>query len=283
MTILHRLALAACVIAASSCASSEQQEKVLLRGAATKGLLYTHERTEKVRGHLDIQADNALNRQLLAKDEHRVWEDEILDVQDGRVMRLRRKTLEWSLKRQKPGEQELTDVPRTTVGKSFVLQRTDLGTEYEEAEGLAMDELKMNLLGALEALVSPPSHAVSVGASWELDGDRIVEIFGGEGSSRPLKVREVTGSGHLEAVDPASRVATIVVKLKAEGAFRVLLDVDVTVDMTATFRFDLAAGRPLSFDAHADGKIAGEIDRKGRIAYYNGQFAFDAKGANKYR
>jgi len=283
MKTMKKIALAAGLIAAFGCSSSEQQEKVLLRGAPTKGLVYTHERTERVKGYLDIQADNVLNRQPLEKDERRVWEDEILDVQEGRIMRLRRKTLEWNLKRQKPGEQALTDVPRTTIGKSFVLQRTDLGTEYEEAEGLAVDELKMNLLGALEAIVSPPADPVSVGTTWELDGERLVEMFGGEGSSRPLKVRDVTGTGTLQAVDPASRVALIAVKLKAQGAFRVLLDVDVTVDMTATIRFDLAAGRPLGFEAHADGKIAGEIDRKGRIAYYNGQFAFDAKGSNKYR
>lgn len=282
MNHLKTFALAFGLAAAFGCSSSEPQEKVLLRGGATKGLQYTQDRTEKVKGHLDIQFDNDLNRQPLVKDEHRVFEDEVLEVQDGRVMSLRRKNLAWDLKRQAFGDASMVVVPRTTVGKTIVLHRTELGTEYENVEGLPMEELKANLLGALEAIVSPPADPVAVGSSWELDGDRIVEMFGSEASSRPLKVREVSGIGRLDWID-ANRVAKISLKLNAKGSFRALLDVDVTLAMTATLQFDLNAGRPVAFDAHADGKIAGEVDRKGKMAYYNGEFAWDAAATNKYR
>jgi hypothetical protein len=67
------------------------------------------------------------------------------------------------------------------------------------------------------------------------------------------------------------------------GSFRSLLDVDVQMDLTADLQFDLAAGRPLSFKAHADGIISGEVDRKGKPALYSGEFTFDAKAQNRYR
>lgn len=276
------LLLAGALLAVSACAGSDSQEKILLRGAPTKGLAYTHERTEKASGWIGVRADGAEQRQSLSKDERRVYEDEVLEVEGGRIQKLRRKTLEWSLKRQIPGEPALTEVPRATVGKTIVLKRTDLGTEYEEAEGLPEEELRANLLGTLEALVSPPADPVAVGSTWEIDGERIVEMLGGDGSSRALKVRSVSGTSRLDSID-SSRVASITVTLTAEGSFRTLLDVDVTLAMTAHFRFDLNAGRPLSFDAHADGKISGEVDRQGKPAVYSGEFRFDAAGSNRYR
>ncbi len=282
MKNMTRTLLACGLLTAAGCASPDPGEKILLRGAPTKGLAYRHERTEKVSGWLAVRADGAETRQPLTKDERRVWEDEILDVDGGRVMALRRKTVEWSLKRQAPGETAMSTVPRATVGKSFVLRRTDLGTEYEGADGLPEDELKANLLGTLEALVSPPADPVVVGAEWEIDGERIVDMLGGDGGSRAMKVRTVAGKCRLDSID-AGRVAHLTVTLTASGSFRSLLDVDVTLEMTARFRFDLNQGRPLSFDAHADGKVSGEVDRKGKPAVYSGEFSFDATGSNTYR
>lgn len=279
---IMRLILAGFLAAVAGCASSESQEKIVLRGAPSKGLVYTHERTEKVSGWLTVKSDGAEQRQPLTKDERRVFEDEILEVDGGRVMKLRRKNVEWTLMRQAPGDSAPKAAPRASVGKSIVLRRTELGTEYDDADGIPEEELRANLLGALEVLVSPPAEAIAVGAQWELDGDRIVEMFGGESGSRALKVRSASGIGHLDSID-ANRVALITVKLTVGGSFRTLLDVDVDMEMTAHFRFDLAAGRPLSFDAHADGKISGEVDRKGKPAEYSGSFAFDATGQNKYR
>jgi hypothetical protein len=277
-----RYVLACGLIAAAGCASSESQDKVVLRGAATPGLAYTQERTEKVGGWMTVKADGAEYRQPLVKDERRVFEDEVLEVDGGRVMKLRRKNVEWVLKRQAPGDTAMTAVPRTTVGKTIVLRRTDLGTVYEEADGLPEEELKANLLGALEVLVSPPAEAIAPGATWELDGENIVEMFGGEGGGRALKIRSASGTGRLDSID-ANRIAHITVKLSAGGAFRALLDVEVTLEMTAHFRFDLASGRPVSLDAHADGKISGEVDRKGKPAVYSGEFTFDATASNRYR
>lgn len=282
MKITDRLIAAALLLVSAGCATPGSQEKIVLKGAATKGLAYTQERTEKVSGWLSVKADGAESKQPLTKDERRVFEDEVLEVENGRIMKLRRKNVEWVLKRQGAGETALQTVPRATVGRTIVLRRTDLGTEYDEADGLPQDELRANLLGGLEALVSPPAEAVGVGSEWPVDGDRLVEMFGGDEGARALKVREASGTGRLVSID-ADRVAVITVKLKLHGSFRTLLDVDVAMDMTANFRFDLNAGRPLSFDAHADGKISGEVDRKGKPAVYSGEFAFDTTASNKYR
>jgi hypothetical protein len=196
-------------------------------------------------------------------------------------MKLRRKNLEWDLQRQAPGDNAMKSVPRMSVGKVFVLRRTDLGTEYDGADGLPEEELRANLLGTLEALVSPPAEPVAVGEEWPIDGDRVVEIFGGE-RGRALKVRTASGVGRLDALE-AGRIARITVKLTVGGSFRSLLDVDVTMDLTAQFKVDLAAVRPLAFDAHADGRILGEVDRQGRPAQYTGEFTYDATGRNRYR
>jgi len=279
---LMRLILAGLFVAAAGCASSETPDKIVLHGAPSTGLHYTHERTEKVSGWLSVKSDGAEQRQPLTKDEHRVFEDEILEVDGGRIMKLRRKNVEWTLKRQAPGETALKEAPRASVGRSIVLRRTDLGTEYDDADGIPEEELRANLLGTLEALVSPPAEAIAVGAHWELDGDRVVEVFGGDHGGRGLKVRSASGTGHLDSID-THRMAVITVKLTVGGSFRTLLDVDVDMEMTAHFRFDLVAGRPISFDAHADGKISGEVDRKGKPAEYSGAFAFDATGQNRYR
>ena len=55
------------------------------------------------------------------------------------------------------------------------------------------------------------------------------------------------------------------------------------MDLTAHFKVDLAAVRPLAFDAHADGRIQGEVDRQGKPAQYTGEFTFDATGRNRFR
>lgn len=279
-----KIGLSILVAALAGCASSGSgsPEKIVLKGAPTKGLAYTHERTEKVDGWLTVRADGAESKQPLIKDERRVWEDEILEVDGPRVVQVRRKTLEWTLKRQRAGETAMQTVPRQLVGKTIVLRRTDLGTEYENAAGLPAEELSANVLGTLEALVSPPAEAVGVGSEWPIDGDRLVDLFGGEEGSRALKVRSASGTGRLESID-ADRIAVITVKLTIGGSMRALLDVDVTMDMTAKFRVDLNAGRPLSFQAHAEGKIAGEVDRQGKSAIYDGAFTFDTTGSNKYR
>jgi len=277
-----RLMLACALATAAGCASPESLDKVLLRGTPSKGLAYTREQTEKVSGWLSVKADGAESRQPLVKDERRVFEDEILEIDGGRVMKVRRKTLEWSLKRQALGEASLSALPRASVGKSIILRRTELGTEYEETDGIPEDELRMNVLGSLEALVSPPSEPVAVGAEWAIDGDRLVEMFGGDDGGRALKIRSASGTGRLVSVD-AGHLAKVTIKLTVGGSFRSLLDVDVEMEMTANVRFDLTAGRPVSFDAHADGRISGEVDRKGKPAIYSGAFAFDAAAQNRYR
>ncbi len=96
------------------------------------------------------------------------------------------------------------------------------------------------------------------------------------------KVRTVSGRSRLDSV-ASNRVASITVRLTASGSFRSLLDVDVTLEMTAHFRFDLTQRRPLSSDAHADGKVSGDVDRKGKPAVYSGEFSFDAAASNAYR
>jgi hypothetical protein len=277
-----RILLAGGLLAAAGCSSPEPEEKFLLRAAPAKGLAVVRDVNEKSTGWLSVRADGAETRQALGKDEHRVFEDEILEVDGARVLKLRRTHTLWDLKRQTPGDAAPVSVPRTLVGKSIVLVRTDLGTEYEEAEGLPEEELKANLLGSLEALVSPPSQPVAVGAEWVVDGDRIVEMFGGEGSSRALKVRWVTGTGRLDSID-GTGIAHLSVRLKAGGAFRSLLDVDVELDLTARFRFDLRTSRPRDYDAHAEGRISGEVDRKGKPAVYSGAFMVDASGILTYR
>jgi hypothetical protein len=276
-----RFLLAGCLLAAG-CSSPEPDEKFLLRAAPEKGLVLSRDVTEKSTGWLSVRADGAETRQALGKDEHRVFEDEILEVEGSRILKMRRTQTLWDLKRQTPGEAALVSVPRALVGKSIVLVRTDLGTEYEEAEGLPEEELKANLLGSLEALFSPPSVAVAVGEDWVVDGDRIVEMFGGEGSSRALKVRWVIGTGRLDSIE-GNGIAHVSVRLKAGGAFRSLLDVDVELDLTARIRFDLRTSRPRDYDAHAEGRISGDVDRKGKTAVYSGAFTMDASGLITYR
>jgi len=242
----------------------------------------TSETPEKVTGWLRVKADGAETKQPLVKDEVRVFDDEVLEVDGGRVTKLRRKNVEWTLKRQTPGEAAPVAVPRASVGKTIVLRRTDLGTEYEGADGIPEDELRANVLGALEAIVSPPSEPVAPGAEWQVDGDRLVEMFGGEEGGRSLKIRSASGTGRLVSVE-SGRLANVRVQLSLLGSFRSLLDVDVKMDLTADLQFDLAAGRPISFQAHADGVISGEVDRKGKFASYAGEFTFDAKAHNRYR
>jgi hypothetical protein len=281
-TVLAVALAAAAAGCSSSAPSPSAPDKVVLRVAPTPGLAFTHERTEKVTGWLSVKADGAESRQPLVKDERRVYEDEVLEVEGSHVVKLRRKNVEWDLKRQAPGDAAMTAVPMKCVGKTIVLRRTDLGTEYEQTDGLPEQELRANVLGTLEALVSPPAEAVAVGAEWPIDGDRIVEMFGGEGGGRALKVRSASGVGRLDALEEG-RFAKVTVKLTLGGSFRSLLDVDVTMDLTAHVKVDLAAGRPLAFDAHADGIIRGDVDRQGKPAAYNGEFTFDATGRNRYR
>ena len=271
--------------AGAGCGSSEQgPEKFDLRVAIPRGLAYTHERTERVSGWMSVKAANGTEtRQPLEKEEHRVYEDEIPGVDDGHVTKLRRKTLEWSLKRQAPGDTALRTVPRGTVGKTIVLRRTELGTEYDEADGLPEEEVKANQLGTLEALISSPAEPVAVGAQWPIDGNSIVEYFGGDAGDRALKVRTASGTGRLEAIDPG-RVARVSVKIDVHGSFRQLLDVDVVMVMKLTVTLDLDnGGRPMAFGAHADGRILGQVDRATGPASYDGSFTFDATGQNRYR
>lgn len=282
MKTTKRILLAGVLMAAAGCSAPEPDEKFLLRAAPEKGLALRRDLNEKSSGWLSVRADGAETRQALAKDEHRVFEDEILEVEGARVLKLRRTHTLWDLKRQGPGDAAPVSVPRALVGKPIVLVRTDLGTEYEGAEGLPEEELKANLLGAIEALVSPPSEPVAVGTEWVVDGDRIVEMFGGEGSSRALKVRWVTGTGRLDSIE-GTGIAHVSIRLKAGGAFRTLLDVDVDLDLTARFRFDLKTSRVRDYDAHAEGRIAGEVDRKGKPAVYSGAFSMDASGILTYR
>ena len=277
-----RLVMAGVLAAVAGCSTSEAPEKVTLRGAPSQGLSYTREQAEKVTGWLRVKADGAESKQPLLKDEVRVFDDEVLEVDGGRVMKLRRKNVEWTLKRQTPGEAVPVSVPRASVGKTIVLRRTDLGTEYEGGDGIPEDELRANLLGGLEAIVSPPAEPVAPGAEWPIDGERLVDLFGGEEGGRALKIREASGTGRLVSVE-AGRLANVRVQLSLLGSFRSLLDVDVKMDLTADLQFDLAAGRPLSFKAHADGVISGEVDRKGKPASYAGEFTFDAKAQNRYR
>jgi hypothetical protein len=282
-TISKRLILAAILGAALGCSSPDPApEKVLLRGNPTKGMAYTRDQTEKVSGWLTVKADGNESKQPLVKEEHRVFEDEVLEVEAHHILKLKRKNVVWDLKRQTPGEAALTAVPRASVGRTIILLRTDLETEYEGGEGIPEDELRANILGTLEALVSPPADPIRVGAEWVVDGERAVEVFGGDNGGRALKIRSVSGTGKLVSID-AGQYANITVKLAVLGSFRSLLDVDVTLDMTANFRFDLGAGRPISFDAHADGKILGEVDRQGKPATYTGAFTFDTNARNKYR
>src|SRR5882672_5114729 len=253
---------------------SSEPAKIPLKAGVMKGLTYTTERSEAVNGWLTVKADGAESKQLLQKEERRTFQDEILEVDGSRVLKLRRKVLAWSLKRQAPGEASYAEVPRTMVGKTIILKRTDLGTEYEDAEGIPLGELKAHLLGTFEALLSLPPESVSVGSSWELDGDRIVDVFSDESGSRPFKVRSAMGTGRLDKVEGG--LAQITVNVNAIGAFRSLLDVDVLLDLTIHFRIDQGSGYPMSMDAHADGKISGEVDRKGKPAIYIGEFKFDA-------
>lgn len=276
-----RLMLAG-VLAVAGCSTSETSEKVVLRGAPMQGLSYTREQAEKVTGWLRVKADGAESKQPLAKDEVRVFDDEVLEVDGGRVTKLRRKNVEWILKRQVPGDAAPVAAARASVGKTIVLRRTDLGTEYDGADGIPEDELRANLLGGLEAIVSPPSEPVAPGAEWQVDGERLVEMFGGDEGGRALKLREASGTGRLLSVE-AGRLANVRVQLSLLGSFRSLLDVDVKMDLTADVQFDLAAGRPLSFKAHADGVISGEVDRKGKPASYAGEFTVDARAQNRYR
>lgn len=277
-----RLVLLAILGTALGCSSSDPAEKVLLRGNPTKGLAYTREQTEKVSGWLSVKIDGNESKQPLVKEERRVFEDEVLEAEGPRVLKLQRKNLEWELKRQVPGEALVASVPRASVGRWIILLRTDLGTEVEGGEGIPEDELRANLLGTLEALVSPPAEPISVGAEWAVDGERAVEVFGGENGGRALKLRSISGTGRLDSVEEG-RVANVTVQLEVLGSFRSLLDVDVTMALTAHVRFDLAAGRPISLDARADGKILGEIDRQGKSVYYSGAFTFDASARNRYR
>jgi hypothetical protein len=265
---------------AAGCAGPSAMDKVALGVGPRPGTATVAERKETWTGSLAVTADGQETRQNVSKEDRRVFEDEVLEAEGGHVTKLRRKVTEWTLRRQGPGDAAPVAVPRKLAGKTIVLRRTELGTEHDGAEGIPADELRAHPIDALDAILSLPARPVAPGETWEIDGDRIVEVLGGEGESG-LKVREARGTGRFERLDGG--LAVVSVKIEAAGAFRQLLDVDVALAVAGSFRLEPGTGRLHDFRATGEGKVSGEVDRKGKPAVYSGSFLFTAEGSNRPR
>lgn len=276
---LARIALLPLPLLWAACAGTGSGDKVVLRLDAPAGSAFRRELDGTMRGSLVVRAEGKESRQPLVKDERRVVEDEILESTAEGIQKVRRKTVEWTLRRQGPDDAAAVSVPRTMVGKTIVLLKTELGTEHEGAQGIPADELRENPIDALDAILSLPDHAVSPGDSWDIDGDHLVAVFGGDGS-RGMKVREASGRARLERIDAAGtgRVALITVRIEASGALRQLLDVDLTLSLQGSFRINLDQSRPVSFELQGKGTMSGEVARAKGPAVYEGSFTVDLKG-----
>ena len=284
MKTTMRISAALLLAAAAGCSGADPLGGLVLQGGSRVGSAYTHDRTETVEGWLSVTADGKESRQPLARMEHRVFEDEILDMDGPKIMKLRRKNTAWELRRQGPGDAALRPVARSLTGKTIVVRRGDLGTEIEGADGVTADERRANSIDALEAILSLPAGPVAPGQEWEIDGERLVEIFGGEGESG-LKVRDARGTGRLERLEGsgAARVAVVLVRIRTVGSLRRLLDVDMTLTLEGTFRLEVGTGRLLGFDAQGRGEISGEVDRGGKPAVYAGTIKLAVEGRNIHR
>jgi hypothetical protein len=267
-----------------SCAGESSAQKLELRVDSPPNSSFQREVIGTMKGSLSIRAGGTEERQTLIRDERRVFEDEILASVGGQITKVRRKIREWSLRRQGPGEPAPVDVSPKLVGRTIVMTRTELGTEHQGAEDVLEDELRANSIDALDAILSLPSQPVSVGDTWEIDGDHLVAIFGGDGQ-RGMKVRGAKGTARLGRLETSGmgRVAVITVKFEATGALRQLLDVGVELKGEGLFRLDPDAHRPLSFQIVGTGTLSGEVERPKGPAVYDGSFTFDLRGKSTPR
>lgn len=276
-----RRSLAIALLALAGCAKDPHPGKTRLLLAPEVGSTFVREFQEFVDGSMSVSCDGKTETFPLFKEENRKAEDEILETDGVRILSLRRKVEGWDLKRRGPDDPAPVSVPISLLGKTYVVRRTELGTELEGVQA-SLDELRANSLDQMESVLSLPEFPVGVGDSWTLNGDRIVAAFGGDGG-RGLKIREARGSAHFEGAVPGKPpVALISVRVEVEGAFRSLLDVDVWMDYRATFRVDIDKNRLVAMDASAEGKISGEVDRQGKPAVYAGTFRYSARGSSAY-
>jgi hypothetical protein len=279
MKIVLRLALLAAPVLALSCSGSADP-RVEIRIDTPAGAVLRKELVSTITGGLAIRAEGKEERQSLIKDERRVVDDEVLSAEGGRVTRLRRTTVEWTMRRQGPGEPAPVDVAFKLPGKTIVLTRTDLGTQIDGAAGVPAEELRLNKIDALEALLSVPDGSVKIGDSWPVNEDHLISVFGDEGV-RGVKVREASGTGRLDRIetwDDDARIAVVTLSVEARGGLRQLLDVDVTLKLLGTFFIDTTARRPVAFEIRGTGDLSGEVDRAKGPAVYEGSFTFNIVG-----
>jgi hypothetical protein len=284
MNRLSRVGFVVLLLLGVSCAGESSAQKIELRIDSSSNSAFVRELEGTMKGTLSIRAGGAEERQTLIREERRVFEDEILASEGGQIMKVRRKIREWTLRRQGPGEPAPVDVSPKLVGRTIVMTRTELGTEHEGAEGASEDELRANSIDALDALLSLPSHPVSVGDTWEIDGDHLVAVFGGDGQ-RGMKVRGAKGTGRLGQLETsgAHRLAVVAIKFEATGALRLLLDVGVEIKGEGLFRLDPLTRRLLSFQIVGTGTLSGEVERPSGPAVYEGSFTFDVRGKSTPR
>ena len=274
------LSIAAILLA--GCAKDPHPGRTRLVLAPVVGSAFVREFQEFVDGSMTVSSDGKSESFPLFKEENRKAEDEILEADGVRILSLRRKVTAWDLKRRGPADPAPVPVPISLVGKTYVVRRTELGTELEGVEA-SLDELRANSLDQMESVLSLPEYPVGVGDSWPIHGERIVASFGGDGG-RGLKIREARGTAHFEGAVPGNPpVALISVRIEVEGAFRSLLDVDVWMDYRATFRIDIDKNRLVAMDASAEGKINGELDRQGKPAVYQGTFRYSGRASSTPR
>jgi hypothetical protein len=278
-----RKTLSIVLLLLAGCGGSPHAGKTRLVLSPTAGNIFIREFDEFVDGSLVVRADGKEERYPLFKEENRKAEDEILEVDGIRVLSLRRKVTGWDLKRRTPDNASTVPVPISLVGKTYVVKRSELGTVLEGAEGATADEIRANSLDQMESILNFPEYPVGVGDSWPLYDERIIAVFGGEGG-RGLKIRAVRGTARLEGAVPGNPpVALVSVQAEVEGAFRSLLDVDVTMMYRATFRIDIDRQRLVGMEASAEGRIKGEVDRQGKTALYEGDFRYSARGSSRLR
>lgn len=237
--------VAALAVLWAGAAAAQEGSKVSLRANTKVGEKYTETSTFETVGKLRVKQGGQEQEFALASKKEEVVLEEVLGVQDGLPIRLSRRYVVQRTSETSPGSSEPKVEDGPLAGRTFVIDGigskrkvTCASRDVEAAELRRVENSPVALI--------LPAAPVSPGATWEVPGEVVKEIFFSAGEETPekasLKCRFVDVVDH-EGKRCARLALDLALVAVEEGGKRMSLDTQgqllFALDEGAAVKMDL--------------------------------------------